>query len=61
MEPMQSGKNASFQAHYLKHSCLDLEDTDLRIILDENPMSVFKDPKGSYINFDRIPSWQVTL
>lgn len=56
--PRQSGKTTLVKKQYAKYRYYDLEDPDIRIIMEENPKSLLTDPHGKYIidEFQYVPS-----
>lgn len=56
--PRQSGKTTLVKMQFPDYIYYDLEDPDLRLVMDENPKSLFKDPLGKYIidEFQYVPS-----
>ncbi|MDY0150821.1 MAG: AAA family ATPase [Candidatus Cloacimonas sp.] len=56
--PRQSGKTTLAKMCYPDYRYLDLEDPELRLIMQENPKSLLNDPWGRYIidEFQLVPS-----
>ncbi|PKN72560.1 MAG: hypothetical protein CVU50_06790 [Candidatus Cloacimonetes bacterium HGW-Cloacimonetes-3] len=56
--PRQSGKTTLAKMQFPDYTYYDLEDPDLRLVMEENPKSLFKDPLGKYIidEFQYVPS-----
>jgi len=56
--PRQSGKTTLVRDQFPHYQYFDLEDPDLRLMMEENPKSLLKDPKGRYIidEFQYVPS-----
>ena len=56
--PRQSGKTTLVRTHYPDYHYIDLEDPELRRIMEENPRSLLNDPQARYIidEFQYVPS-----
>lgn len=56
--PRQSGKTTLAQALFPEYTYLDLEDPELRMIMQENPQALLRDPHGRYIidEFQYVPA-----
>lgn len=56
--PRQSGKTTLVRTHYPEYHYIDLEDPELRRIMEENPRSLLNDPQARYIidEFQYVPS-----